>query len=1188
MQTQKSTMVGQRRKRIKPDKEAEIYIRKQEDKQGFVVKEIPLKGRGVVTTEEFDNGDFLLQYPGKLLPESVAEALEEDEGHPSVFRYFFSFKGKTSCYDATEETEKGPSYGRLVNHGEPHERNCNMKVISVEDVPYLCLFASETIRVGSELLYDYGLPDAKLPWKHMEQPPSPSSSPLDTSHQEQPPSPSSSPLDTSHHEQPLSPSSSPLDTSHQEQPLSPSSSPLDTSHQEQPPSPSSSPLDTSHQEQPPSPSSSPLDTSHQEQPPSPSSSPLDTSHQEQPPSPSSSPLDTSHQEQPPSPSSSPLDTSHQEQPPSPSSSPLDTSHQEQPPSPSSSPLDTSHQEQPPSPSSSPLDTSHQEQPPSPSSSPLDTSHQEQPPSPSSSPLDTSHQEQPPSPSSSPLDTSHQEQPPSPSSSPLDTSHQEQPPSPSSSPLDTSHQEQPLSPSSSPLDTLSQIVPESHYLRMPNVSGKSGHKITARFSKLDCLNEVDSFSDSSDNSVLDPTYEYDLESESESHDSLPECIETSSVNEDVASGAESNKAESVMFELPQKKAKRNYSKPSRVCPFCHKSCGEKLTRHITQVHKHEKSVKDALKLPKKERNVAMSVFKKQGILHANQNQIKKKDPQYQRERKCNTNDKMTICGLCKGFYSKPYFKRHKRYCRGDTAAEACAVPVSLLMSNVQVNEDVSEFTTEILSKFRDDEIGEVCRTDEVITNIGQRLWSKERSKRDKRSQVRKSVMASMRRLASLYALFKQQHAIHGNSVLQNGNAGDMFDRLHFHALSEAITVYTTGEESGQLKSGLKSGLYYLLKLACKFTKATYLSTGDDRGAEEIDKFIAVLELNHSFLFGDATYAINKNRQVKLRKPDALPLEADMQKLRTYSVDGVQEIVSDEYLVWDIHNFKNLRDMTVSRLTLFNARRGGEPCRLNLSEWEEANADVWIDKQRAEDIDDPLERDMLQNFKVAYQTGKGNNHLVPVLFPKDTVEAMQRLCDPEVREMVGIPSDNTYVFTCTQKSMSHVTGWHALNSICKAAGIVNKAQINATKNRHRVSTMYAAFELPEAKRALFFKHMGHSGMINENIYQTPLAIQEVTQVGSILQHIDSGVGTGSHTLASQQPSVSSSRQPLVSSSRPLQSQTMQTQKSQRRRCVPFVESQSDSDDPSESGYAEEGMYRLGLHIYINQSYVCVERS
>ena len=52
------------------------------------------------------------------------------------------------------------------------------------------------------------------------------------------------------------------------------------------------------------------------------------------------------------------------------------------------------------------------------------------------------------------------------------------------------------------------------------------------------------------------------------------------------------------------------------------------------------------------------------------------------------------------------------------------------------------------------------------------------------------------------------------------------------------------------------------------------------------------------------------------------------------------------------------------------------------------------------------------------------------------------------------------------------------------------------------MYAAYELPEAKRALYFKHMGHSGQINENIYQAPLAIQEVTHVGSIFQHIDSG--------------------------------------------------------------------------------------
>lgn len=286
------------------------------------------------------------------------------------------------------------------------------------------------------------------------------------------------------------------------------------------------------------------------------------------------------------------------------------------------------------------------------------------------------------------------------------------------------------------------------------------------------------------------------------------------------------------------------------------------------------------------------------------------------------------------------------------------------------------------------------------------------------------------------------------------------------------------------------------------KATHLAGEGDEAAAEVDKFIAVLELNKDFLFGDATYAINKNRQVKLRKPEEMPLEVDMEKLRTHTVDEVEGMINDEFTFTDAHNFRKLRDLTVTRLTLFNARRGGEPCRLKINEWQEAKEGVWIDKQKADAVDDPLHREMLDSYKVTYQTGKGNNHLVPILFPKDTVEAMNRLCDVEAREMAGIPNDNMYVFACTQNSSSHVSGWLALDTVCKEAGIQNKARINATKNRHRVSTMYAAFDLPEAKRALFFKHMGHSAQINENIYQAPLAIQEITHVGSVLHHIDAG--------------------------------------------------------------------------------------
>ena len=363
------------------------------------------------------------------------------------------------------------------------------------------------------------------------------------------------------------------------------------------------------------------------------------------------------------------------------------------------------------------------------------------------------------------------------------------------------------------------------------------------------------------------------------------------------------------------------------------------------------------------------------------------------------------------------------------------------------------------------------------------------------------MSDMRRLATLYGLFKEQHKADGKSSLVYKNASDMFQRSNFSVLSEAINVYTTREGGVRIKSGLKMGLYYLLKRSCKIVKSTFLVEGKDDSAAEIDKFTSVLELNHEFIFGDATYQINKSRQIKLRKPASLPIEKDIEQLREYTMNTVAGIIQDKYIIWDSHNFSKLRDLTVSRLTLFNARRGGEPSRLTIDEWKEADNNSWIDKQRAEMLSDPLDKCLLENMKITYQTGKGN-HLVPVLFPMDTTDAMRILADMEIRSLAGVRADNLYIFLCVQKSVNHVTGWLALNNICDEAGITRKSQLTATKNRHRISTLYATMEVPEAERSLFSSIMGHSSTINEDIYQPPQAIMEVLKVGEKLQEIDTG--------------------------------------------------------------------------------------
>lgn len=147
-------------------------------------------------------------------------------------------------------------------------------------------------------------------------------------------------------------------------------------------------------------------------------------------------------------------------------------------------------------------------------------------------------------------------------------------------------------------------------------------------------------------------------------------------------------------------------------------------------------------------------------------------------------------------------------------------------------------------------------------------------------------------------------------------------------------------------------------------------------------------------------------------------------------------------------------------------------------------------------------MAGNFKVAYQSGKGNKHLVPVLFPKDTIEPVRKLCDEDIRSAAAIASTNIFLFPTTNGSENHVSGWHAVSNVCEKVDLTNKETLTATKNRHRLSKLFALMDVPESERQYIYKHMGHSEETNQHIYQAPLAVKELTVVGKCLQTIDEG--------------------------------------------------------------------------------------
>ena len=107
-----------------------------------------------------------------------------------------------------------------------------------------------------------------------------------------------------------------------------------------------------------------------------------------------------------------------------------------------------------------------------------------------------------------------------------------------------------------------------------------------------------------------------------------------------------------------------------------------------------------------------------------------------------------------------------------------------------------------------------------------------------------------------------------------------------AVLKGALYYLPKKMAAAVNAGLKGALYYLLKKMAAAVKADFIINHQDAKASEIEKFVVVLEMHHTSLFGDATYQVNVNRQTKLRHPQSLPSDNTVAKVREFN-EGYNE-------------------------------------------------------------------------------------------------------------------------------------------------------------------------------------------------------------------------------------------------------------------------------------------------------------
>ena len=108
------------------------------------------------------------------------------------------------------------------------------------------------------------------------------------------------------------------------------------------------------------------------------------------------------------------------------------------------------------------------------------------------------------------------------------------------------------------------------------------------------------------------------------------------------------------------------------------------------------------------------------------------------------------------------------------------------------------------------------------------------------------------------------------------------------------------------------------------------TESTRAADELAHIKKVLKNHENIIFAGAKYLMNKSRQERLRLPTCIHTEQDIQKLRNFTVGAIGELLS-ECDGFDRLSFVHLRNLVCSHLTLFNARREGDPSRMSVDRW-----------------------------------------------------------------------------------------------------------------------------------------------------------------------------------------------------------------------------------------------------------------
>lgn len=549
-------------------------------------------------------------------------------------------------------------------------------------------------------------------------------------------------------------------------------------------------------------------------------------------------------------------------------------------------------------------------------------------------------------------------------------------------------------------------------------------------------------------------------------------------------------------------KRVYDK-RHACVVCHDRF-LKMARHLENKHSNNLEVARILAKPKNsaERRQGFLELQRCGDFQHNVEVLASKKGELILARRPSEKEGKEFncfgpCPYCLGFMTKNRLWLHAKKCSKkkltrDDALQKKSIRMesNAILNSILCKHTDAEFKRKIIDGFKNDEISEICKSDEVILIFGKLLYEKYGNSQ------KELIRQNMRQLGRL---LNELHSNGHKQPLKHFIAAENFDKVvqAVKLVSCANLQQNQRTEYGIPSLAMKLG-YHLRKCASAL-RGQALRDGDTIRDAKLKSFLDLLDLEWSVRISSNAILTLNNKKMNVAK--LLPLTSDLVKLNKYvsqQIEYYTDLLTRQSSSKDA--WYNLATLTLSRVILFNKRRGGEASRMQLSHY--TTQTKWSDES-TEEMQNTLssfEKQLASELKLVQVPGK-RGRTVPVLLTKEMVLAIELLIS--TRGSVGISTLNQYIFArIYNDSIESLRGSDCLRSVVQKAQLDSPTTITSTRLRKYVATVSQVFGLKDKEVDWLARHLGHDIRVHRDFYRLHDSAIELTKISRLLMAVDEG--------------------------------------------------------------------------------------